>query len=164
MFEICSVFFICFEAASGLRINLEKSELVPIGEVENVENLTHILGCRVASLPITYLGLPLGASFKATSIWNGVIEKVERRLASWKKLYLSKGGQLTLIKSTLSNIPTYYLLLFPILVNVAQRLERLQWDFLWSGIGDEVHLVNWHTICTPIKEGGLGVRNLIQFN
>jgi len=31
----------------------------------------------------------LGASFKATSIWNGVIEKVERRLASWKKLYLS---------------------------------------------------------------------------
>jgi len=73
---------------------------------------------------------------------------------------------LTLIKSTLSNIPTYYLSLFPIPVSMAQRLERLQQDFLWSGIGDEVkfHLVNWHTICTPIKEGGLGVRNLIQFN
>jgi hypothetical protein len=55
--------------------------------------------------------------------------------------------------------PTYYLSLFPIHVIVAKRLERLQRDFLWSGIGDEVkfHLVNWHTICTPIKEGGLRV-------
>jgi hypothetical protein len=158
--------FLCFEAASGLKINLGKSDFVPIGEVEDVDNLAHILGCRVASLPMTYLGLPLGSSFKATSIWNGVIEKVEHRLAGWKKLYLSKGGPLTLIKSTLSNIPTYYLSLFPIPVSMALRLERLQQDFLWMGIGDGVkfHLVNWHTICTPIKEGGLGVQNLIQFN
>lgn len=89
-------------------------------------------------LPMTYLGLPLGASFKASSIWNGVIEKVEHRLAGWKKLYLSKGGRLTLIKSTLSNIPTYYLSLFPIPVSVALRLGRLQRDFLWNGIRDEV--------------------------
>jgi hypothetical protein len=51
-------------------------------------------------------------------------------------------------------------------VSVAKRLERLQWEFLWSGMGDEVkfHLVNWHRICTRIKEGGLGVRNVINFN
>jgi len=59
---------------SGLRINLGKSELVPIGEVES---LAHILGCRIGSLLMTYLGMPLGASFKSISIWNGVIEKVE---------------------------------------------------------------------------------------
>jgi hypothetical protein len=72
-----------------------------------------------------YLGLPLGASYKATSIWNDVIEKMECRLAGWKKLYLSKGGRLTLIKSTISNLPTYYLSLFPIPMGVANRLERL---------------------------------------
>jgi hypothetical protein len=75
--------FLCFEAASGLRINLAKSEIVPIGEVENVDSLAHILGCRVASLPMTYLGLSLGASFKSISIWSEVLEKVERWLASW---------------------------------------------------------------------------------
>jgi hypothetical protein len=134
--------------------------------VENVDNLAHILGCGVASLPMNYLGLPLGVYFKATFIWNGVIEKMKRWLAGWKKLYLSKGGRLALIESTLSNIPTYYLSLFPIPMSVALRLERLQQDFLWSGIGDEVkfYLVNWHTICIPIKKDGLGVRNLIQFN
>jgi hypothetical protein len=98
---------------SPLRINLGKSEIVPVGEVKDVDNMTHILGCRVVSLLMTCLGLPLGVSFKATSIWNGVIEKVERWLAGWKKLYLSKGGRLTLIKSTLSNIPTYYLSFVP---------------------------------------------------
>jgi len=69
--------FLCFEAVSGLRINLGKFELVPVGEVEDVESLAHILGCRIGSLPMTYLGLPLGASFKSISIWNGVIQKVE---------------------------------------------------------------------------------------
>jgi fatty acid-binding protein DegV len=71
-----------------------------------VESLAHILGCRVSSLSMKYLGL-LGASFKAKSIWNGIIEKIERHLASWKWLYLSKGGRITLIKSILSNLPTY---------------------------------------------------------
>jgi hypothetical protein len=87
-------------------------------------NLWKILDCRIWSLPMTYLGMPLGAPFKSFSIWNGVIEKVERRLASWKKLYLSKGGRVTLIHSTLSSIPTYYLSLFPISASVAKKLER----------------------------------------
>jgi hypothetical protein len=50
--------------------------------VENVDNLAHILGCGVASLPMNYLGLPLGVNFKATFIWNGVVEKMKRWLAS----------------------------------------------------------------------------------
>jgi len=151
---------------SGLRINLGKSKLVPIGEVEDVESLAHILGCRIGSLPMTYLGMPLGASFKSISIWNGVIEKMERRLASWKKLYLSKGGRVTLIHTTLSSIPSYYLPLFSSPMSVAKKLERLQKEFLWSGMSDETkfHLVNWHRICIPIKAGGLEVRNVINFN
>jgi hypothetical protein len=35
----------------------------------------------VSSLPLTYLGLHLRASFKANSIWDGVIEKIECCLA-----------------------------------------------------------------------------------
>ena len=66
-----------------------------------------------------YLGLPLGAKFKDKIIWNPILEKIEWRLARWKRLYLSKGGGVTLIKSTLSNLPTYFLSLFPILADVA---------------------------------------------
>jgi len=55
---------LCFEAASGLRINFSKSEMVPVGEVGNVEELASILGCGVASLSIKYLGFLLGAKYK----------------------------------------------------------------------------------------------------
>ena len=142
----------CFEAATGLGVNMGKSELVPVGTVVHLQHLADILCCRTGTLPLLYLSLPLGASFKASSIWNPILEKIERRLAGWKRIYLSKGGRLTLLKSTLSSLPTYYLSLFTIPKHVAARIEKLQRDFLWGGLGDgfKHHLVNWSTVCSPI--------------
>ena len=67
-----------FKAASGLRINLAKSVLIPIGEVDELEVE---LRCRLGALPTVYLGLPLGAHHKASSTWDGVEERMRRRLA-----------------------------------------------------------------------------------
>ena len=113
-----------------------------------------------------YLGLLLGATFKEMAIWNPVLERVEKRLASWKRLYLSKDGKITLIKSTLSSIPTYFLSLFPIPAKVANQLEKFQRDFLWCGLEEKpkFHLVNWSHICAPLRARGLAVWNLRSFN
>jgi hypothetical protein len=71
----------------------------------------------------------------------------------------------TLIKSTLSNLPTYFLSLFPISVSVAYRLEKLHRDFLWSGLDElKLYLVIWKKVCSPIPFGGLGIRSLSTFN
>ena len=88
---------------------LDKFELVVVGAVHSMDLLVAVLGCKQGSLPMKYLGLPLGAKFKDKSIWNPILEKMERKLAGGKKLYLSKGGRVTLIKSTLSNLPTFFL-------------------------------------------------------
>jgi hypothetical protein len=78
---------------------------------------------------------------------------------------LPEGGRLTLIKSSLSNWPTYFLSLFPIPIGVANRTKKLQRDSLWGGIGEKFkfYLINWSKICTPISYG-LGVQNLLLFN
>jgi len=83
--HIMRCLFLCFEVVSRLRLILFKSKIVPAGDVEG---LASILGCRVASSLIKYLGLPLGASYKASTIWNDIIEKREHRLAGWNRLYL----------------------------------------------------------------------------
>ena len=84
-----------FEALSGLKINLSKSEIFPIGGRENIEVLRAKLGCRAGSLPTTYLGLPLGASHKSVRMWDTIEERFRRRLASWKRQYISKGKSYT---------------------------------------------------------------------
>jgi hypothetical protein len=154
--------FLSFEAVSDLKINLAKSVLVLVGYVDE---LAGILGCGVSS-PLKYLDLLLGAPFKAKSYWDEVVGKIERRLASWKRLYLSKGGRVTLIKSTLFNLPTYFLSFFPIPSSVASRIEKLHRDFLWRGTSEEFkyHLVSWSKVFPPISEGGLGIWNLRIFN
>ena len=119
-----------FEVVSGLRINLEKSELIPVRRVENIDDLALDFGCRVGSLLSTYLGLPLGAPFKSVSVWNGVEERFRKRLAMWKRQYLSKGGRSTLIQSTLSNLPIYFMSLLRLPSSVRRRLEQIQRDFL----------------------------------
>ena len=52
-----------------------------MGNVPFIEELVAILGCKVSALPMTYLGLPLGVKFHSPSIWDPIIEKMERRLA-----------------------------------------------------------------------------------
>jgi len=77
---------------------VSKSEIFLVDNVGDVEGLASILGCGVASLPIKYLGLLLGAHYKASTIRSGIIEKMEHRLAGWKMLYLSNRDRLSLIK------------------------------------------------------------------
>ena len=97
--------------------------------VHNFDLLMVVLGCKQGFLPMKYLGLPLGAKYKDKTIWNPILEKMERKLASWKKLYLSKGGRVTLIKSTFSNLPTYFLSLFPILLQWPIELQDFRGTF-----------------------------------
>ena len=138
------------------------SEMVPIGEVNDVHALVEILDCRVGTLPMSYLGMPLGASHNFPSIWNPILEKIEWKLVRWKKLYLSKRDRLMLLKSTLSSLPTYFLSLFTIPTYVSNKIEKLQKDFLWDD--SKTHLVGWDKVCAPIANSGLGIRKLTTFN
>ena len=99
----------CFKVVTSLKVNMDKSEMVPIGNVGNMEVLTNIRCCKVGSLPMTYLGMSLEASLKAIFVWNPILEKVECRLS--------------LLKSTLSILPTYYLSLFTIPTCMVNRSE-----------------------------------------
>lgn len=70
---------------------MRKSKLVLFGNVVGAFDLAAVLGCKVSSLPMTYLGLPLGSSFKVCVVWSSIIEKIERSLVGLEEIVFVKG-------------------------------------------------------------------------
>lgn len=66
-----------FEVVSGLKVNFFKSELIGIRmEDSMLSKYAEILGCRVADLPASYLGLPLCVGSVIKLQWYLGVEKV----------------------------------------------------------------------------------------
>ena len=75
-------------------------------------------------------------------------------------------GKVTLINSVLTALPIYLLSFFKIPQKVARKVISLQRNFLWGGDHDykKISWVKWDTICLPKEFGGLGIKNINNFN
>lgn len=124
------------------------------------------LFCKVGKFPLTYLGLPIGTNISRINLWDPILKKMEKKLASWKHKLLSIGGRLTLIKATLSSLPIYFMPLFPIPKGVVEKIIKLQRSFLWAGSPEikALPLIRWDIIQLPKGKGGLNVTNLLLRN
>lgn len=69
--------------------------------------------------------------------WRPIIRKFQSKLSNWKSKTLSFGGRLTLIKSVLGNLPTYFMSLFKAPSGVLEELEKIRRRFLWGGQEDK---------------------------
>ncbi|KAM0071560.1 putative RNA-directed DNA polymerase [Helianthus debilis subsp. tardiflorus] len=129
----------CFFLASGLKVNLSKCSLFGVGvEAVEVENMANVLHCRAGSFPFKYLGLQVGANMNLARNWKPIIDLFKSRLSIWKAKKLSYGGRITLLKSVLSALPTYYFSLYKAPVLVINQLERLRRVFFWGRFGGSI--------------------------
>nr|GEX65010.1 reverse transcriptase domain, reverse transcriptase zinc-binding domain protein [Tanacetum cinerariifolium] len=98
---------------------------------------------------------------KASS-WKPIIEKFYKRPTSWKARTLSYGGRLTLIKSVLGALGTYYFSLFKAPECVINYLEKLRRTFFWGGYIDRNKMawVSWKKICFVSNCEVLGIGSL----
>ncbi|RVX20512.1 Transposon TX1 uncharacterized 149 kDa protein [Vitis vinifera] len=128
-----------FEAISSLRINLDKSEILPVGRVENLENLALEAGCKVEISETT-----------------GLVEEAiyfQRRENYSNSEYIVKYA--------------YILDVFtPNAKSGESKVGENSKGFLVGGgaLERKPHLVNWDTVCMDKRKGGLGVRRLSILN
>ena len=106
--------------------------------------IANILGCSIGSFPSTYIGLPLGLS-TPNSFWEDIIKNYSKKLVGWKGNLLSQASKVTLLKACLQSIPTYALSLFKIPAKYVDSLDKIQRNFLWSGIEEKkrMALIAW---------------------
>ncbi|GJS65746.1 RNA-directed DNA polymerase, eukaryota, reverse transcriptase zinc-binding domain protein [Tanacetum coccineum] len=153
--------------ASGLKINIHKSNIYGIGVNEDeVYNMASNAGCIAGNIPFNYLGLPIGSNMKSIASWKMLIDRFRSRLSTWKVNLLSIGGRLTLIKSVLGSLGIYYLSIFRAPESVLNDLERIRSNFFWGGNqdGKKMAWVKWSIILNSYDNGGLNIGNLKAFN
>ena len=75
-------------------------------------------------------------------------------------------GRICLIKFVLSSIPLFFMSLFKLPTGVADKLVRIQRNFLcgWGAEGKNIAWASWKMVCKPRELGGLGVIDLKLFN
>ena len=98
--------------------------------------------------------------------FNGIKEKLGKKLARWKEKLLSKAGKEILIKTVAVAIPTYIMGCFKIPDSLCDDLTSMIRNFWWGQKSEEKKIpwVSWEKMCEPKAGGGLCFKNLKCFN
>ena len=156
-----------FSSSTGLKVNYCKSSLIPINlDHEKSSDLAQVIGCKVESLPFTYLGLPLGTTRPKMGDLIGILHRIDRRLIGIADT-LSYDGRLVVIKYIISAIPNFSMCTLKLPLGFLDYIEGSTRGFFWRG--KDIHqkgkcLVKWENVCKPKRVGGLGVLNLGKHN
>ncbi|KAJ0481904.1 hypothetical protein HanIR_Chr13g0647981 [Helianthus annuus] len=98
--------------------------------------------------------------------WKPVVDIFKNRLLLWKGETLSYGGRITLIKSVLSSLQTYYFSLFKAPTQVIKILESQRRSFFWSGMEEKYkgNWIAWEKVISPVEYGGVRFCSLKDAN
>ncbi|OMP01704.1 reverse transcriptase [Corchorus capsularis] len=156
-----------FCAASGAKISFEKSKIFVSPKAHgSASRMSSLLGIPSTNDLGKYLGVPIihGRVTKAT--FKEIVEKVQRKLSTWKSKLLSLAGRATLVGAVTSSIPTYHMMTMLMPKNVTSILDSMNNRFLWGGNEHKrgVHLVAWSDVCTPKSMGGLSLQRMELHN
>jgi hypothetical protein len=89
-----------FGAISGLRCNVEKTNLLPLGENINFDVRIHELGFNIVD-KLTVLGLEIDRNGATENNFSRVAYKIKALIANWKPYNLSLPGRINIAKSLL---------------------------------------------------------------
>lgn len=154
---------IAYASSVGLRINFQKSTLIPINlQPDTAQDFAKLFGCVIGQMPFTYLGLPLGTTRPSVSDLMPLVASVERRISVAASL-LDYGSKLTLVNSVTTSLAIYVMCSIKIPPKLVEHLDKLRRHCFWNKRSDDGSkcnsLATWELVCRPKNKGGLGIIN-----
>ncbi|KAG2276627.1 hypothetical protein Bca52824_059182 [Brassica carinata] len=151
---------------SGLDTNRTKSEIF-YGGYSNIQMsvLGYLSGFKMGTFPTRYLGLPLSPKRISAATLQPFLERITSKLHSWTVKLLSFAGKVKMIYSVIYGMVNFWSSVFVLPKWFYAKVDSLCSGFLWknstsSAVGARV---SWVNICKPKSEGGLGIRQLEEF-
>ncbi|XP_060972631.1 uncharacterized protein LOC133038482 [Cannabis sativa] len=160
-----------FEEASGQKVNLHKSSAFFSSNtrVDIRRRVCSLMQVQEAGADSLYLGLPSIVGRNKNDVLGFLKERMRKRITSWEGKFLSRAGKEVFIKSVVQYLPSYAMNVFLFPIGTCKELERLVASFWWksnksNSNGSGIVWMNWDRMTRNKAEGGMGFRNLRDFN
>jgi hypothetical protein len=140
-----------FGIISGLRCNVDKTNLLPIGENIIIDNRIHELGFNIVD-NLTVLGLEIDRNGATEKNFSRVTDKIKALIANWKPYNLSLPGRINIAKSMLYSQINYLGCFLDFPPECISNIEKAITDFVKGKLN-----VAKTRLFSPPKDGGLGL-------
>jgi len=153
-----------FGDASGLRTNVQKSNVLPIHcAEENLDLIQNLLPCEMLDFPCKYLGLPLTIKKLTKQQVQPIIDKIADQLPGWKADLLTRAGRVIQVQYVLTGILIYVAMATDLPPWALKAIDKIRRAFLWRGRKEAKGghcLIAWPRVCRSRELGGLGIADL----
>ncbi|WZZ92349.1 hypothetical protein YC2023_120928 [Brassica napus] len=157
-----------YEKASGQCINFDKSSITFSAKTPGDSKRRIREQFRISNEGGLgkYLGLPEHFGRKKRDIFAALVDRIRQKSHSWTTRFLSGAGKMVLLKSVLAAMPSYSMSCFKLPNSLVKQLQSILTRFWWDlspGI-KKMCWVAWDKLTYPKSAGGLGFREIAQFN
>jgi hypothetical protein len=93
-----------------------------------------------------------------TKTFEGIVNRVRKKLDGWKQRFLSQARKEILLKAVVQAIPTYCMSVFQLPKTLCKKMESMMNKFLWQrkeSLGG-LNWMSWSRLGFSKKNGGLG--------
>ena len=154
-----------FGLISGLKVNLDKTELIPLGgyHLQHSQLKGTLKGIKPVNGPFKTLGVWFTKDIDLANRLNFIekVENIKKILNIWKSRTLSWKGKITILKSLI--VPQLIHLLGTVYVpnSLLETIDKVFLDFLWSG---KPPRIKKSTIISGYGEGGLKMPDIYSIH
>ncbi|XP_026410871.1 uncharacterized protein LOC113306109 [Papaver somniferum] len=156
-----------YEKASVQCVNYAKNKFYYGGGTYSRSiAIANNLGMERDLFPDKYLRIQLKPGIVRHIHVRQVVEKIMDKLAGWKGKLLSFQARLVLTRSVIASYVIHSMVVYKWPYNIIKQVERVIMNFLWSGDAEKrkFFTVLYDNLCCSRREGGLGLRRLIDVN
>ena len=146
--------WVLFLKAKGGDLSYSYTQYGLLIWVENQIRVAKMLNCKMGSLPMTYLGLPLIDKNLSSKDFEDPLSNMRNKLQPWKGKNLYFWGRLILTNSSLNSTWICLMGMFLLPEPNHQQMDAIRAKFFCRGDADKFkyHMVKWERVCVP-KEG-----------
>ncbi|KAL8507322.1 hypothetical protein ACS0TY_018021 [Phlomoides rotata] len=120
-------------------------------------------GISHGSLPFSYLGVPIFRGSPRTCHLATLADSIISKFSKWKGHSMSLAGRKCMINFVIAASLVHSMMVYYWPRTLLKKIEDAMRNFLWKGDISQRNnscSVSWARVCSPLDEGGMGVRSI----